>query len=131
MSKEIDDDTFAYDGEHAGSIGTHQSISGFGLGATDLIMENLDEDVTPEDRNRIKWHIETLVSWCRHFNRKSKTLEHNAKALDAEIDEAMSAVNACLTMANGRETEWGERAVSALGFLRELCIKRQERRENS
>ena len=49
-------------------------------------------------------------------------------SLRAEIDEAMSAVNECLKTSNGRESEWGERATVAIGFLHELCIKRQERR---
>jgi hypothetical protein len=36
-----------------------------------------------------------------------------------EIDALKRAIEQCIAMANGRETEWGERAESAFEFLHE------------
>lgn len=38
---------------------------------------------------------------------------------DIEIERLKNSINSCLDWANGREYEWGERAINAFSFLRE------------
>jgi hypothetical protein len=45
--------------------------------------------------------------------------------LRSELARAKTAIDNCLQHANGREREWGERAVTAIGFLHEYAMGSQ------
>ena len=104
-------------------------ITAYSLGCALMEYANLNDD-----------KFRTIQAYCKaadedkaEIARLKKTLETLDPAplvnhLKAEIAEAMEAVNACLQWSNGRETEWGGRAVEAIGFLHALCMRRQERR---
>ncbi len=82
-TKEIDDDTFDYEG----SGGARQCISGFGRHTAERIYEDMQNvkhfsnTELDEAKEHIRWSIGELVRWCRHFNGKLKRLEQ--KSLDA------------------------------------------------
>lgn len=95
MSEVIDDDVFKYSDSQM-----TQCISGFGRNAMAVVREevkewaeNDDPESTPADR--IKWHFDELVRWCRHFNGEYKRtmaiLEKQAKCHKGlELDHWMS-----------------------------------------
>lgn len=68
---EINDDTFDY------TNGFKQCISGFGRSAIDVIRETVEaahagQDQDPEAMERIEWHVNELVRWCRGLNGELK-----------------------------------------------------------
>lgn len=76
----INDDVFDYDGGEAS-----QCISGFGRNAVERAREAIgmciqSGCVEPEEMEAIKWHIEELVRWCRHFNGEVQRLRKGVKA---------------------------------------------------
>lgn len=82
---EIDDDVFKYD-----NADMSQCISGFGRNAIRAIQADLEtariprqmsDDEYADARERIDWHINELVKWCRHFNGKSQALARQSVTL--------------------------------------------------
>jgi len=48
------------------------------------------------------------------------------RRLHAEIERLETAIRNCLAMSNGRESEWGDRAEWAFGFLHAAIAKARE-----
>ncbi len=93
---DLNDDVFAYEG----SGGLTQCISGFGRNAIENIGGDLDDNMPggekhTEARERLTWHIEELVRWCRHFNGELKKAKSVNADLLAACKEALKVVDDC------------------------------------
>ena len=60
-----------------------------------------------------KLEIELNAELMEEINR----LRTHIEFLQAERDDAVNAINDCVNWANGRESEWGDRAENAFNFL--------------
>lgn len=47
---------------------------------------------------------------------------HQVEEIAAERDRYLQAINECLNWANGRQSEWGDRAENAFAFLEKAII---------
>ena len=77
----INDDVFAYTDNNDVPTGMSQCISGFGRNfyeeLKDVISADSTDDGVERDEllERIKWNIDELVRWCRHFNGECQKLK--------------------------------------------------------
>ena len=62
-----------------------------------------------------------LTKWLRENSsgvyRPAAEAADLIEKLQSERDSAVAAINDCVTWANGREDEWGDRAETAFNFL--------------
>ena len=56
--------------------------------------------------------------WCDLLN--------ESRAIERDLAAAVAAINDCVNLANGRESEWGDRAENAFNFLHRFLANTQD-----
>jgi hypothetical protein len=66
----------------------------------------------PYSKRGMRWHVAATIELRRQH---------------AEIERLETAIRNCLETSNGRETEWGDRAEWAFGFLYNAIAKAEDK----